>query len=396
MMAMNTSVIAGMATVQATMLASISALSVAVSVGFTEVSNSVTMSMTMVNDTVAQSMQGVMSVIQVSMSGVAAQMAASLSQVMATVTSTMDQLSTSIVSSMTSVNATISSTTAQMNATFTQFSSTTQSIVTSLMSTLNSTFQSGMASIVSTVSSGMSSVVSTVSSYSGSANSAGYNVGYYISAGIADGMNANMWSIESAASRIISSAREAARAAADIHSPSRLFAKEVGVFIPAGVAKGIGDAMPAMVDEVTNSFSNGFSDAADNVVNQGDAFASAVSDAVNSVGDMLDVAIDDMSYAPTITPVVDMTNLDKMNMSDYSLDYRGRISTPTPLYSTQPQGGNSTVVNNDNSTKEYSINVNVENGGQPINAKELAREVQSHIKAFDDASRRGRGEEVFW
>lgn len=396
MMAMNTSVIAGMATVQATMLASISALSVAVSVGFTEVSNSVTMSMTMVNDTVAQSMQGVMSVIQVSMSGVAAQMAASLSQVMATVTSTMDQLSTSIVSSMTSVNATISSTTAQMNATFTQFSSTTQSIVTSLMSTLNSTFQSGMASIVSTVSSGMSSVVSTVSSYSGSANSAGYNVGYYISAGIADGMNANMWSIESAASRIISSAREAARAAADIHSPSRLFAKEVGVFIPAGVAKGIGDAMPAMVDEVTNSFSNGFSDAADNVVNQGDAFASAVSDAVNSVGDMLDVAIDDMSYAPTITPVVDMTNLNKMNMSDYSLDYRGRISTPTPLYSTQPQGGNSTVVNNDNSTKEYSINVNVENGGQPINAKELAREVQSHIKAFDDASRRGRGEEVFW
>ena len=396
MMAMNTSVITGMATVQATMLASISALSVAVSIGFTEVSNSVTMSMTLVNATVAQSMQGIMSVIQVSMSGVAAQMAASLSQVMVTVTSTMAQLSASIMSSMTSVNATISSTTAQMNATFTQFSSTAQSIVTSLMSTLNSTFQSGMASVISTVSSGMSSVVSTVSSYSGSANSAGYSVGYQISAGVASGMNANMWAIESAANRIISKAREAARAAADIHSPSRLFAKDVGKFIPMGVAKGIGDAMPKMVDEVTDSFGKGFSDAADSVVTQGDVFATAVSDAVNGISDMLDVAIDDMNYAPTITPVVDMTNLDKMNMSDYSLDYRGRISTPTPLYGVPQQTSTSTVVNNDNSNKEYSVNVNVDTGGKPVNTKELAREIQSHIKSFDDQSRRGKGEEVFW
>ena len=396
MMAMNTSVITGMATVQATMLASISALSVAVSIGFTEVSNSVTMSMTLVNATVAQSMQGIMSVIQVSMSGVAAQMAASLSQVMVTVTSTMAQLSASIMSSMTSVNATISSTTAQMNATFTQFSSTAQSIVTSLMSTLNSTFQRGMASVISTVSSGMSSVVSTVSSYSGSANSAGYSVGYQISAGVASGMNANMWAIESAANRIISKAREAARAAADIHSPSRLFAKDVGKFIPMGVAKGIGDAMPKMVDEVTDSFGKGFSDAADSVVTQGDVFATAVSDAVNGISDMLDVAIDDMNYAPTITPVVDMTNLDKMNMSDYSLDYRGRISTPTPLYGVPQQSSTSTVVNNDNSKKEYSVNVNVDTGDKPVNTKELAREIQSHIKSFDDQSRRGKGEEVFW
>ena len=396
MMAMNTAVIAGMATVQATMMASIATLSVAVSTGFTQVSASVTMSMEMVNAAVTQSMQGVMSVIQVSMSGVAAQMAASLSQVMATVTSTMAQLSASIMSSMTSVNATISSTTAQMNATFTQFSSTAQSIVTSLMSTLNSTFQSGMNSVVSTVSSGMSSVISTVSSYSGSARSAGYNVGYYISAGVADGMNANMWAIESAANRIISKAREAARAAADIHSPSRLFAKDVGKFIPMGVAKGIGDAMPKMVDEVTDSFGKGFSDAADSVVTQGDVFANAVSDAVNGVSDMLDVAIDDMNYAPTITPVVDMSNLDKMNMSDYSLDYRGRISTPTPLYGVPQQSNTSTVVNNDNSKKEYSVNVNVDTGGKPVNTKELAREIQSHIKSFDDQSRRGKGEEVFW
>ena len=396
MMAMNTAVIAGMATVQATMMASITTLSVAVSTGFTQVSASVTMSMEMVNSAVAQSMQGVMSVIQVSMSGVAAQMAASLSQVMATVTSTMAQLSDSIMSSMTSVNATISSTTAQMNATFTQFSSTAQSIVTSLMSTLNSTFQSGMASVVSTVSSGMSSVVSTVSSYSGSANSAGYSVGYQISAGVASGMNANMWSIESAANRIIAKAREAARAAADIHSPSRLFAKDVGKFIPQGIAKGIDNEMPKTVTQMSKTFSNGFDEVASNAVKQGENMANAVSTAVNSVSDMLDVAVDDMNYSPTITPVVDMTNLNKMNMSDYSLDYKGRIASPTPMYSVPQQSNTSTVVNTDNSTKEYTVNVNVDNGGAPVNPKELAMQVQEHIKAFDNQNRRAKGEEVFW
>lgn len=396
MMAMNTSVIAGMATVQATMLASISALSVAVSVGFTEVSNSVTMSMTLVNATVAQSMQGVMSVIQVSMSGVAAQMAASLSQVMVTVISTMAQLSASIMSSMTSVNATISSTTAQMNATFTQFSSTAQSIVTSLMSTLNSTFQSGMASVVSTVSSGMSSVVSTVSSYSGSANSAGYSVGYQISAGIASGMNANMWSIESAANRIIAKARDAAAAAAEIRSPSRLFARTVGKYIPQGVAKGIDNEMPKSVKQMSKTFSNGFDEVASNAVNQGNVLANTVAESVNSISDMLDVAVDDMNYSPTITPVVDMSNLNKVNMSDYSLDYKGRIASPTPVYGVPQPANTSTVVNTDNSTKEYSINVTVDNGGAPVNPKELAKQVQEHIKSFDNQNRRAKGEEVFW
>lgn len=396
MVAMNAAVISGMAIVQATMLSSITSLSVAVSAGFTQVSNAVTTSMTMVNATVAQSMQGVMSVIQVSMQGVASQMSASLSQVMSTVTSTMAQLSSNIMSSMSQVNATISSSTSQMTSTFTQFSSSMQSIITSMMSTLNSSFQSGMNAVVSTVSSGMSRVISTVSSYSGSAYSAGYSVGYQISAGVASGMNANMWSIESAANRIISKAREAARAAAQIHSPSRLFAKDVGKFIPQGVAKGISTEMPRSVKQMSKTFSNAFDDVASNAVNQGNVLANTVAESVNSISDMLDVAVDDMNYAPTITPVVDMSNLNKVNMSDYSLDYKGRIASPTPMYSVPQQSSTSTVVNTDNSTKEYSINVTVDNGGTPVNPKELAMQVQEHIKAFDNQNRRAKGEEVFW
>lgn len=396
MMQMQMAVQTGMMNVQTVMLSGISTLAAAVFAGFTEVTNAVTTSMTSVSAAVQTGMLGVVTAISTSMQSVATSTSTAFSGISTAIQSSISSISANINQGMSGVSQTITSRVHEIQNSFTQMNSTVNQIISTMMSAMSSSISSGMSSAASLVSSGMSSIISIVSSYSGSARSAGYNVGYYISAGVADGMNANMWAIESAANRIISKAREAARAAADIHSPSRLFAKDVGKFIPMGVAKGIGDAMPKMVDEVTDSFGKGFSDAADNVVSQGDVFANAVGDAVNGISNMLDVAIDDMNYAPTITPVVDMSNLDKMNMSDYSLDYRGRISTPTPLYGVPQQSNTSTVVNNDNSNKEYSVNVNVDTGGKPVNAKELAREIQSHIKSFDDQRRRGKGEEVLW
>ena len=396
MMQMQMAVQTGMMNVQTVMLTGISTLAAAVFAGFTEVTNAVTASMTSVSAAVQTGMLGVVTAISTSMQSVATATSTAFSGISTAIQSSISSISANINQGMSGVSQTITSRVNEIQNSFTQMNTIVNQIVRSMMAMMSSSISSGMSASASLVSSGMSYIISIVSSYSGSARSAGYNVGYYISAGVADGMNANMWAIESAANRIISKAREAARAAADIHSPSRLFAKDVGKFIPMGVAKGIGDAMPKMVDEVTDSFGKGFSDAADSVVSQGDVFANVVSDAVNGISDMLDVAIDDMNYAPTITPVVDMSNLDKMNMSDYSLDYRGRISTPTPLYGVPQQSNTSTVVNNDNSNKEYSVNVNVDTGGKPVNAKELAREIQSHIKSFDDQRRRGKGEEVLW
>jgi len=396
MMQMQMAVQTGMMNVQTVMLSGISTLAAAVFAGFTEVTNAVTTSMTSVSAAVQTGMLGVVTAISTSMQSVATATSTAFSGISTAIQSSISSISANINQGMSGVSQTITSRVNEIQNSFTQMNTIVNQIVRSMMAMMSSSISSGMSASASRVSSGMSYIISIVSSYSGSARSAGYNIGYYISAGVADGMNANMWAIESAANRIISKAKEAARAAADIHSPSRLFAKEVGKFIPMGVAKGIGDAMPKMVDEVTDSFGKGFSDAADSVVTQGDVFANVVSDAVNGISDMLDVAIDDMNYAPTITPVVDMSNLDKMNMSDYSLDYRGRISTPTPLYGVPQQSNTSTIVNNDNSKKEYSVNVNVDTGGKPVNTKELAREIQSHIKSFDDQSRRGKGEEVFW
>lgn len=396
MMQMQMAVQTGMMNVQTVMLSGISTLAAAVFAGFTEVTNAVTTSMTSVSAAVQTGMLGVVTAISTSMQSVATATSTAFSGISTAIQSSISSISANINQGMSGVSQTITSRVNEIQNSFTQMNTIVNQIVRSMMAMMSSSISSGMSASASSVSSGMSYIISIVSSYSGSARSAGYNVGYYISAGVADGMNANMWAIESAANRIISKAREAARAAADIHSPSRLFAKDVGKFIPMGVAKGIGDAIPKMVDDVTGSFGKGFSDAADSVVSQGDVFANVVSDAVNGISDMLDVAIDDMNYAPTITPVVDMSNLDKMNMSDYSLDYRGSISTPTPLYGVPQQSNTSTVVNNDNSNKEYSVNVNVDTGGKPVNAKELAREIQSHIKSFDDQRRRGKGEEVLW
>ena len=396
MMAMNTSVLSGMMIVQTTMLTSITILAASVSAGFVQVSDAVTLSMGLVNMSVSQNMQGVITTIQTSMQSVAAQMSSSLSQVMDAVASTMSQLSANISSNMSQVNANIQSVTGQITSTFNNFSSTAQNTIITMMSTINSSIQSGMQTANSTVNSNMNSIMSTISSYNGTAKSNGYNVGWYISSGIAEGIWANVGSIESAAQRIINKANEAARAAAQIHSPSRLFAKSVGKYIPQGIAMGVDKEMPKSIQQMQDTFKNGFTDAATDAVKHGNAMAEAVAGAVNKVGDMLDVAVDDMNYTPTITPVIDSSNIDKFKPKDYGFNLGSATRVPTPVYSPGSSSGQTTTVNTDNSTKEYNINVSVDNGGHPVNPKELAKQVQEHMKQFDDENRRGRGEEVLW
>nr|DAE05262.1 MAG TPA: tail tape measure [Siphoviridae sp. ctWKa2] len=396
MTAMNDAVLNGMVIVQGTMTTSIGQLAQAVTDGFILVQDATTNSMNTVRDVVSQNMDTVMGTIKARMTEVANQMSSSLDQVMRTVTDSMSRVSSTIQSNMSQINSNIQSSTSQIKGTFDQFASNAQNTITQMMSTINSSIQNGMNTAKSTVDSNMNSIMSTISSYNGTAKSNGYNVGWYISDGIASGIWANVGSIESAAQRIINKANEAARAAAQIHSPSRLFAKSVGKYIPQGIAMGIDKEMPKSIQQMQDTFKNGFTAAADDAVKHGNAMAEAVAGAVNQVGDMLDVAVDDMNYTPTITPVIDASNLDKFKPKDYGLNLGSATRVPTPVYSPGSSTGQTTTVNTDNSTKEYNINVSVDNGGHPINPKELAKQVQEHMKQFDDENRRGRGEEVLW
>lgn len=396
MTAMNDAVLNGMAIVQGTMTTSIGQLAQAVTDGFVQVQDATTNSMNMVRDVVSQNMDTVMGTIKDRMTEVANQMSSSLDQVMKTVSDSMSRVSSTIQSNMSQINSNIQSSTSQLKGTFDQFASNTQNTITQMMSTINSSIQNGMNTAKSTVDSNMNSIMSTISSYNGTAQSNGYNVGWYISAGIADGIWANVGSIESAAQRIINKANEAARAAAKIHSPSRLFASSVGKYIPQGIAMGIDKEMPKSIQQMQDTFKNGFTEAATDAVKHGNAMAEAVAGAVNQVGDMLDVAVDDMNYTPTITPVIDSSNLDKFKPKDYGFNLGSATRVPTPVYSPGSSSGQTTTVNTDNSTKEYNINVSVDNGGHPVNPKELAKQVQEYMKQFDDENRRGRGEEVLW
>lgn len=393
---MNTAVMVGMGIVQSTMLTSIGLLAGAVTEGFILVSSAVQNSMGMVTTAVQTGMQGVVTTISSDMGIVASQMSASLGGVVDVVTSSMSRVSGSIQGAMSQVIGTIQNASSQMSGTFNNLSSSAQSTISNMMSNLVSRIQSGMSSANSIVNSNMGSIISTISSYSGSASSSGYNIGYNISAGIANGIWANVGSIESAAQRIINKANEAARAAAQIHSPSRLFASSVGKFIPQGIAMGIDKEMPKSIQQMSDTFRNGFSAATSNAVSHGEALAEAVAGAVNQVGDMMDIAVDDMNYTPTITPVIDAKNLNKFSPKDYGLNLGGIGNVPMPAYSPQSKSSQTTTINTDNSTKEYHIEVTVDNGGHPVNPKELAKQVQEHIKDFDDQNRRAKGEEVFW
>lgn len=65
------------------------------------------------------------------------------------------------------------------------------------------------------------------------------SVGAQIGNGLARGMIAALPAVTSAANALVAQAERAARSAADIHSPSRLFRDRVGIFIGQGIAVGI-------------------------------------------------------------------------------------------------------------------------------------------------------------
>ena len=104
---------------------------------------------------------------------------------------------------------------------------------------------SGMPSKLATIA--RSSAVAVKSTFE-SVNWAG--VGIQIDKGIASGMTSGegMDAIKNAAKTVAETALKEAKAALDIHSPSKLMRDEVGKWIPEGIAEGITDNMGSVSD----------------------------------------------------------------------------------------------------------------------------------------------------
>ena len=94
---------------------------------------------------------------------------------------------------------------------------------------------SGKSGAISSSGTMASQAAAAVRTYQNSFYTAGYNA----AAGVAQGISAGQSQVISASIRMINAGIAAAKAAAEIHSPSKKFEKEVGYQLPAGTASGI-------------------------------------------------------------------------------------------------------------------------------------------------------------
>lgn len=233
------------------------------------------------------------------------------------------------------------------------------------------------------------SVASGISSQSGSAHGAGsslahsaYNgassvslssAGSYAGYGFANGLAASAGSIYATASAIASNVAATIRRALDIHSPSRV-TKALGKFTGQGFEIGLKDTGSAIFRTA-----KGLADKAIEAMNVDDSLSGLLMDNI------------DMTIQPTVKPVFDGSLLKDMN--NLSGKMNGNLTLPSSYTDRFNQNGNTTITNSDT----YTVNVNVENrGNQPINPKELARQVQDELKNMRDAALRSRGEEIAW
>ena len=117
----------------------------------------------------------------------------------------------------------------------------------------------GISSGVGTAASAMNALMSAVRSAGMSGVGSMRAIGAYIGQGLASGMMSALGSVTAAANALVAQAERAARAKAKIHSPSRLFRDNVGIYIGQGVAVGIersqkyvDNAMDSMFDRIDN------------------------------------------------------------------------------------------------------------------------------------------------
>lgn len=124
------------------------------------------------------------------------------------------------------------------------------SAVRSGMSRAASAARAGGAQISSAVRSALNQAVAAARSAAGAMQAAGAMIG----AGLAAGIRSQIGAVAAAANALVAQANRAARAAAQIHSPSRLFA-EVGSFIGQGMAVGM-DSTRGLISQSSRAMIN--------------------------------------------------------------------------------------------------------------------------------------------
>lgn len=117
-----------------------------------------------------------------------------------------------------------------------------------------------------------------------------YEAGTYVAQGFIEGMKSKIDNIATEAAKMAKTAYDAVMAATDSHSPSKLF-KKVGGYVGEGFALGI----EGYYDRVYNASET-----------MATAAEVAMSDAMGGLVDVIDSTVD---FSPTITPVLDLSEV---------------------------------------------------------------------------------------
>lgn len=180
----------------------------------------------------------------------AASVSASFANLGSAASSAMSALSSSVKSAVSQSVSVTKSGMQAMTSAIQSASSKMIQIATQTGQNVASKLSQGIRSGSGQAKSAMSSLMSAVRSAGVSGASQMTYVGRMIGEGVATGMRQALGSVTAAANAIIEQANKAARAKAQIHSPSRLFANSVGQFIPAGVGMGIEDNIGSATDSI--------------------------------------------------------------------------------------------------------------------------------------------------
>lgn len=196
-------------------------------------------------------------------------------------------LSNGMRSGLGTLQSTISSIISSSVSSIRAQSASFQSAGSTLVARLAGGISSGKSAVSSAVMSTLASSSATIRGYYGSF----YSAGSYIAQGLANGMRSRLGTIRSAAAQMASLAAQAARAAAQVHSPSRVFYK-IGGYMGQGLV-------------------NALDDYGQTSYKAGKALAESATDgltkSISTLGDYLN---SDLDVNPTITPVLDLTNVE--------------------------------------------------------------------------------------
>lgn len=143
------------------------------------------------------------------------------------------------------------------------------------------------SAVIKEVKNMMQTLLNTVRSY----YSKFFEAGQYMDQGFGDGIESYMWYVVEMARAMAQAAYQAAMDELDAHSPSRLFEKG-GTFVPLGFVKGI-ESKIGLVKTASRAMSDASIEAMRNTVSR---IASAIAD--------------DIDPNPTITPVLDLTDIE--------------------------------------------------------------------------------------